>query len=125
MYIFIGFYLVASSFEPNYWILIGGVLGSFLPDVDSKYSPAGWVIPLWRIVEHREQTHSLFFATFCGILFMGFNRSLGIGIFTGMVLHYFFDLTTYWGEKEGLRYFWWPYKNHYKESQYKKYRAFK
>lgn len=119
MYIFIGLYLVASSFDPNYWILIGGAIGSFLPDMDNKYAPAG-IIPLWKIVRHREQTHSLFFALFCGILFMLFNRSLGIGITAGMILHYFFDLTTYWGSIDGLRYFWWPYKNHYRESQYKK-----
>jgi membrane-bound metal-dependent hydrolase YbcI (DUF457 family) len=105
------------------WLVAGLVIGSYLNDMDHEHATAGRILPLWIFVKHREQTHSLFFALFMGCLLAIINISFGIGIFAGMMLHNLADLTTYYGRKDGLTHFFWPFKNHYRESSYRKNRA--
>lgn len=99
--------------------MLGGIIGSILPDCDHKKATAGFV-PLWLFVNHREQTHSLFFSVFASMLFGVLNLWLGVGVLGGMLLHLAGDRTTAMGQIEGLRYLYWPFKNEYKETQYKK-----
>lgn len=112
--------LILISKQPiNLWFMLGGIAGSYLPDCDNRYAPAG-IFQLWRICKHREQTHSLYFSIVCGCIAGVFNLTLGIGIFIGMLLHCIGDLMTPMGRVEQLRYFFWPYKNNYRKSLYKK-----
>lgn len=108
-----------SLLDISWWFILGGCLGSYLPDADNKHAPIGKILPLWLFFDHREETHSLFFSLVCGCIAGVFNWLLGLGLITGMILHCFADLHTYYGQIDGLRYFWFPYKNEYKESSYK------
>lgn len=75
-------------------MVMGAVIGSFLPDTDIKYSKAGKVIPVWLIAKHRGFTHSIFTLVVLSAIAGYFSFSFGIGLFIGYGLHLLADLTT-------------------------------
>lgn len=119
MGLFVMPYLSIVKLDICLMFLIGGIVGSYLPDADIKTSTAGKFLPFWLFWKHREQTHSLYFATCCGTLAGVFNLTLGAGIMVGMLLHLCGDKCTAMGQLEGLRYLLYPWKNHYKETLYR------
>jgi len=73
-------------------VLIGGLIGSILPDADTRHSYMGKMIPAWLIFKHRSYTHSLFAMGLCsGLAWAMFGRDMGIGIGLGYGTHLLTD----------------------------------
>jgi membrane-bound metal-dependent hydrolase YbcI (DUF457 family) len=85
------------------YFVLGGVLGSYLPDSDTVHSPAA-ILPLWAFFQHRTVIHSLFaMGVFTlGAWFISPSMALGLGL--GYGLHLFFDNFS----KTGLPYLFFP-----------------
>ena len=110
-----------ASFGGTFSLLLGGLLGSLLPDLDH---PQSWLgrripfisIPLSALVGHRGVTHSLFaiaaslVGAFAGIQQWGgaFAPFL-LGISIGYASHLFGD----WASNSGIP-LMWPKKQRYK-----------
>ncbi|MDK2932792.1 MAG: inner membrane protein [Clostridiales bacterium] len=88
------------------YFILGGIIGSFLPDCDIATAPAGWFIPAWIFVKHRTITHSVLAVIVISAIAYIINRDFGSGIFIGYALHLIADAMT----KMGLPYFWYPIK---------------
>jgi membrane-bound metal-dependent hydrolase YbcI (DUF457 family) len=105
------FYALDQQLEVFSWLFwVGLVLGSYLPDCDHRFALAGHILPLWHWLKHRRHTHSLYFSIVCSAILGVINIWLGVGVFIGMIMHCAGDMTTYYGMKEGLPMFYWPYK---------------
>jgi len=86
--------LVSSIFNVGniYLFMLFVLFAAGLPDVDhpkSKYGRRLGIISkiINLVAGHRGIFHSLFFALLFGIFFWYFNRTAGLGIFTGYLSH--------------------------------------
>ena len=83
--------------------VIGGIIGSFLPDCDTKKSKAG-IIPAWLFFTHRTYTHSMGALMWVTMLANFIDTHFAFGLGVGYFLHLLADLTT----KNGLKYKFYP-----------------
>lgn len=88
--------------------MLGVIIGSAIMDCDHQYAPMAF-IPLWRIVKHRRETHSIFFALVTSGLLTVVHPLMGVGNMIGCLLHLFGDWTTYYGQLDGLPCLWFPF----------------
>lgn len=89
--------VLVAVMMPNAGIgdFVGLIMGSVLPDIDSKTSIIGRYVPvLPKMIPHRTITHSLLMVAGAVLL----SKSLGLGI----LLHIVLDMFT----KEGVPLFW-------------------
>lgn len=106
MHLLITMYCIFMSNGPfKLWFLLGAAIGSFLPDCDIKFSPAGILLPLWAVWKHRTITHSVYAAAFVSSIVYVINRDVGSGILVGYGLHLAADATT----RMSLPYALYPY----------------
>lgn len=103
------FILVLISFVEYKWIFVLAVLvGTYLPDIDSRYSKLGHrkIARLLQVfTKHRGMIHSFtFLLTLCIFLIIIFPRAV-FGFFLGYALHLFVDSFT----KDGITPFY-PWK---------------
>jgi membrane-bound metal-dependent hydrolase YbcI (DUF457 family) len=82
------------------WLLLGALLGSFIPDMDNVGVAVATVMKLPKEGIHRTMTHSLFFIVAVMAVFFIISQvkkqprwnSLGIGLGVGILLHILLDL---------------------------------
>lgn len=84
--------------EPSWQIILGGILGSLLPDIDHPKSTISLKLKLYLFIKHRGFTHSLT-ALFLFILIAPWagtilNQDLYRGIIIGIISHIFLDSLT-------------------------------
>jgi len=81
------------------------IIGTILPDIDSKKSKFGkkWYFrPLQWIFSHRGFFHTVLFGLIFFFLLYLFNIWVSFGFLTGFLIHLFLDLCT----KSGVKVFW-------------------
>lgn len=82
------------------WLLLGALLGSFVPDMDNVGVAVATLMKLSTNGIHRAMTHSLFFVVAVVAVFFIISQvkkqprwnSLGIGLGIGILLHILLDL---------------------------------
>jgi membrane-bound metal-dependent hydrolase YbcI (DUF457 family) len=111
-----------SFFDLSYLTIVGGVIGSILPDVDSKYSTINNKVPIigfawsqakkikcktiYSLFKHRGAlTHSWILPIILSVLFMLFGYKILLGLLLGVLSHHILDLFS----PIKLRYFY-PFK---------------
>lgn len=80
-------------------MLVGGVIGGLLADIDHPKSYVGSKVRLisdmlYSTVGHRTLTHSLLFVIVAGSIVGLFNISLGVGVALGILSHIVLDMLT-------------------------------
>ena len=93
------------------WLLLGAILGSFVPDMDTVAVAVATVMKASSEGLHRTMTHSVFFAAAVMIVFhaIGAMRrdtrwtNLGLGLGLGILLHIVLDLFLWFN---GVNLFW-------------------
>lgn len=73
----------------NIGFIIGGIIGSLLPDIDNKHSIIGKTIHL--PLKHRGITHSFIALVTIGIIAILANKFFMYGLFIGYALHILID----------------------------------
>lgn len=84
--------------EPSWQIILGGILGSLLPDIDHPKSTVALKLKLYLFIRHRGFTHSLT-ALLLFILIAPWaeavlHHDLYRGIIIGIISHIFLDTLT-------------------------------
>lgn len=90
--------------------LLGGLVGSLLPDVDHKNSIAGHIIPLWLIFKHGRETHTLLTASIFIVIYYYTNLEIFYGIWFGYMTHLTGDNL----QGNNLKYLYFPFKRNKK-----------
>lgn len=111
-----------SLFTANPNFIVGSVIGSLLPDVDSKKSRLGRYVPLNRNkwfkenIKHRGATHSV-----VGVIAFMFTMSLFFDVVsvTGLVLGYISHIIADMFTVKGVELYWLPSKE-YLDNDYRK-----
>jgi inner membrane protein len=81
------------------------LLATFFVDIDTKSSRFGKNIllrPLQWIISHRGFFHSILALSIFSAIIYSFNKSAGLGFFTGYLLHLLLDALT----PNGIKFFW-------------------
>lgn len=93
------------------WLLLGVILGSFIPDMDNVGVAVATVAKLPTEGIHRTMTHSIFFAIGVALVFYIIGQAkkterwtnLGLGLGLGILLHSLLDFVLWFN---GLEFFW-------------------
>ena len=93
------------------WLLLGAILGSFIPDMDNVGVAVATVAKLPTEGIHRTMTHSIFFAIAVVVVFYFIGQgkknerwlNLGLGLGLGILLHSLLDFVLWFN---GLEFFW-------------------
>jgi membrane-bound metal-dependent hydrolase YbcI (DUF457 family) len=93
------------------WLLLGALLGSFIPDMDNVGVAIATLTKIPTTGIHRTLTHSVFFMIVIVLAFYVFGQvkkemrwgSLGLGLGLGMLLHSLLDLLLWFN---GVALFW-------------------
>lgn len=93
------------------WLLLGVILGSFIPDMDNLGVAVATLTKMSTEGIHRTATHSVFFALVIAVFFHVIGRvkmdvrwsNLGIGLGIGILLHALLDLLLWFN---GVNLFW-------------------
>ena len=93
------------------WLLLGVMLGSFIPDMDNAGVAAATLMKLSTQGIHRTMTHSVFFMAVIMAVFYLIGQwkkearwnNLGLGLGLGMLLHSLLDLLLWFN---GVALFW-------------------
>jgi membrane-bound metal-dependent hydrolase YbcI (DUF457 family) len=93
------------------WILLGVLLGSFIPDMDNLGVAVATLTKMPTAGIHRTMTHSVFFMLVVAAVFYAIGQvrkdsrlgNLGIGLGLGMLLHSLLDLLLWFN---GVALFW-------------------
>jgi membrane-bound metal-dependent hydrolase YbcI (DUF457 family) len=93
------------------WLLLGILLGSFVPDMDNVGVAVATLTKMPTEGIHRTMTHSVFFMTAVVIVFYVIGKwtkdarwnNLGLGLGLGMLLHSLLDLVIWFN---GVNLFW-------------------
>jgi membrane-bound metal-dependent hydrolase YbcI (DUF457 family) len=93
------------------WILLGVLLGSFIPDMDNLGVAVATLTKMPTAGIHRTMTHSVFFMLVVAAMFYAIGQvrkdarwgNLGIGLGLGMLLHSLLDLLLWFN---GVALFW-------------------
>jgi inner membrane protein len=104
--------LLFKYFENKWLFIIMILIGSVVPDLDSKKSSYGRHLvfrPLQIFLKHRGAWHSLLIAGLLSIFIGWFGFDLGLGFFIGFMSHLLLDGLT----KDGIRLLW-PFKIKFK-----------
>ena len=97
--------LLMNCFGVGYVFVLGILIASFIPDLDSYNSKFGKRFisrVLTAFSKHRGIMHSLLFAFILGGVLFWLNREFGLGFFIGYFLHLVVDCFT----KQGIKMFW-------------------
>lgn len=93
------------------WLLLGVILGSFIPDMDNLGVAVATVAKMPTDGIHRTMTHSIFFAIAVALVFYFIGQgkrnerwsNLGVGLGLGILLHSLLDFVLWFN---GLEFFW-------------------
>ena len=93
------------------WLLLGAILGSFIPDMDNVGVAVATVAKMPTEGIHRAMTHSIFFAITIAVVFYFIGQgkkserwaNLGLGLGLGILLHSLLDFVLWFN---GLEFFW-------------------
>ena len=93
------------------WLLLGILLGSFIPDMDNVGVAVATVAKMPTEGIHRTMTHSIFFAIAVTVVFYIIGQAkknerwsnLGFGLGLGLLLHSLLDFVLWFN---GLEFFW-------------------
>jgi membrane-bound metal-dependent hydrolase YbcI (DUF457 family) len=93
------------------WLLLGVLLGSFIPDMDNLGVAVATLAKIPTEGIHRTLTHSVFFAALVAVIFILVGQrkkdahwiNLGLGLGLGLLLHSLLDLLLWFN---GVALFW-------------------
>ncbi|MCK5149676.1 metal-dependent hydrolase [Candidatus Pacearchaeota archaeon] len=97
--------LLMNYFDFSYVFVLGILIATFIPDLDSYNSKFGKRFisrVLTSFSKHRGIMHSLFFALIFGGILFWLTGEFGLGFFIGYFLHLVVDCFT----KQGIKMFW-------------------
>jgi membrane-bound metal-dependent hydrolase YbcI (DUF457 family) len=68
-------------------IVIGAIIGTYLPDIDIRGSTASRIIPAYIFLQHRAQMHSVFMLALLSVTAAFISIQFAAGFFIGYGLH--------------------------------------
>jgi membrane-bound metal-dependent hydrolase YbcI (DUF457 family) len=102
---FLIYLIILNHIQNKIIFLIFLLFAAFFVDIDAKKSKLGdnWFLrPLQWFMSHRGFFHSILALSIFSAIIYSFNKSAGLGFFTGYLLHLILDALT----PNGIKFFW-------------------